>query len=111
MYYQNPMAVQQPQNYFIGIPCENDARSYPVAYGNSVTFKDENAPYLYTKTSLSQMEPPIFKKYRLVDETPQNAPQNIKEVDLSSYVTKTEFEALQKELKALSDALGGVGNV
>ena len=111
MYYQNPMVTQQPQNYFIGIGSEAEARNYHVAYGSSITFKDENAPYLYTKTSLSQMEPPIFKKYRLVDETPQNAPLKVQEVNLSDYVTKTEFEALQKELKALADALGGVGDV
>ena len=111
MYYQNPMIQQQSQNYYIGIGSEAEARNYPVAYGNSVTFKDENAPFLYTKTALSQMEPPIFKKYRLVDETPQNAPQISRGMDLSDYVTKAEFEALQKELKALSDALGGVGNV
>ena len=105
------MNQQQPQNYFVGISCENEARNYPVAYGNSITFKDENAPYLYTKTVLSQMEPPMFKKYRLVDETPQIAPQNTQMVELSSYVTKAEFEVLQKELKALQEALGGVGNV
>lgn len=115
MYYQNPMynmnAQTQSQNCFVGVSCENEARNYPVAYGNSVTFKNENEPYLYSKTVLSQMEAPIFKKYRIVEELPQNAPQNVQGVDLSTFVTKTEFGALQKELQALQEALGGVGNV
>ena len=117
MYYQNPY-LYQPQsndNSLIPIPSESEARNYPVAYGHSVTFRDENKPYLYTKTAISQMEPMIFKRFRIteeqIQETPQIAPQNAQMVELSSYVTKAEFEALQKELKALQEALGGVGNV
>ena len=35
----------------------------------SVTFKDETAPYIYTKTmGFSQLDRPIFDKYRLIKE-------------------------------------------
>jgi hypothetical protein len=78
-YYQpNYQFQQQPQiqqnmqiqnGGFISVPSEEVARNYPVAHGNSVTFKDENAPYVYTKTmGFSQLDRPIFEKYKLVRE-------------------------------------------
>ena len=76
-YYQAPMQAQQPMqaqmpiqnNGFIMVRNEAEARNFPVGFGNSVTFKDESAPFVYTKTmGYSQMQPPIFEKYRLVKE-------------------------------------------
>lgn len=88
-YYTNPYAYQQayqtqmPQQQapqqttpfqiqnggFVPIRSEQDARNYPVAPGNSITFKDETAPYVYTKTmGFSQLDRPIFEKYRLIKE-------------------------------------------
>ena len=115
--YQNAYAnnqLQMQNSGFVSVANENEARNYPVAYGNSVTFKDENSPFVYTKTSISQMETPIFKKYRLVEEVsnlPVNAPNDNKPMDLSNFVTKDEFGALQKELDALKKALGEGDNV
>jgi hypothetical protein len=81
-----------------------------VAYGHSIIFKDENKPLVfYTKTAISQFEQPVFKIYDLVErtqKTPVNAPENVKSMDLSTFVTKDEFGALQKELQALKQALG-----
>lgn len=73
MYPQNFQQSQQPQQIqnggFIPVPSEDVARNYPVAPGNSVTFKNENAPYVYTKTmGFSQLDRPIFEKYKLVRE-------------------------------------------
>lgn len=63
--YQQP---QPPQ--IISVRSENDARNYPIAPGNSVTFKDENAPYIYIKTmGLSQFDSPTFERFRLVKES------------------------------------------
>ncbi len=108
--YMNRVANNQVQTSgFITIPSERDARNYPVAYGNSVSFKDENLPYVYTKTAISQMELPIFKKYRLVEETsemPVNPVSNDKSMNLSDYVTKAEFDRFLKEFDALKKALG-----
>lgn len=71
--YQMPQP-QQSQNSLIPVPNEEIARSYPVAYGNSLTFRDENLPFLYVKTmGSSQLDPPKFEKYRLVKEEDQNA--------------------------------------
>ena len=75
--------MQQPtiqQSGLVLIPSEQDARNYPVAPGNSITFKDENAPYCYVKTmGFNQLDRPTFERYRLVKEdspvTAHNSPQ------------------------------------
>ena len=82
---QNQSNYQQSQQQiqnggFVSVHNENEARNYPIAPGNSVTFKDENAPYVYTKTQgFSQLDRPVFEKYRLVKEEeyqPQQVAQN-----------------------------------
>lgn len=72
--------VQYPQNApvqqggVIPVRSEADARNYPVAPGNSIVFKDENAPYIYVKTmGFSQFDSPSFEKYRLQKEEPSPA--------------------------------------
>lgn len=64
--------MQQPtiqQSGLVLIPSEQDARNYPVAPGNSITFKDERAPYCYVKTmGFNQLDRPTFERYRLVKE-------------------------------------------
>ena len=86
---QQMMAQQQPQiqnGGFISVRNEEEARCDPVAIGNSVTFKDETAPYVYTKTmGFSQLDRPIFEKYRLVkegdDRSHDERPKRIPELD------------------------------
>lgn len=107
---QPQQVMPQPQsNTFVPVSSETEARNYLVSYGNSVMFKDENAPYIYTKTAFSQMENPVFKRYRLVEESAGTAHmtvENTQGIDLSTYATKDEIQALQKELQALKSALG-----
>lgn len=75
-YYQNlyqpqqmPQAQPQQATGFVSVRSEAEARNYPVAFGNSVTMRDENAPYIYTKTmGFSQLDRPIFDKYKLIKE-------------------------------------------
>lgn len=76
-YYGQQMQMQQQMiptqvsggSSFVLVRNEAEARNYPVAYGNSVNFKDENAPYLYVKTmGVSQFDQPVFEKYRLTKE-------------------------------------------
>lgn len=97
---------QQMQSTFVSVRSEAEARNYPVAYGNSVTFKDETSPYIYTKTmGFSQLDRPIFDKYRLIKEdTPSdepNTPSNDK--NDKSIVKKLEDEigAIWREIEAL----------
>lgn len=82
-YYGQQMQMQQQMiptqvsggSSFVLVRNEAEARNYPVAYGNSVNFKDENAPYLYVKTmGVSQFDQPVFEKYRLTKETVTDPP-------------------------------------
>lgn len=114
--YQQFMQFQQPQQpQIIRVQSEQEARQYPVSPGNSMTFIDENAPYCYSKSmGFSQLEPPIFEKYRLVKEdanSVQNAPEvplPSQGIDLSLYALKAdtdELKALYGDLKAIVDSI------
>ena len=106
---QPQVQPQAVQNGFIRVQNENEARMYPVAPGNSVTFVDETAPYCYVKTvDVSQLDRPKFDKYRLVKEDTENTASNASKTDfeeinkqLSEYAKKSEMEALKGEIKAL----------
>ena len=66
--YQQPQQIQNAG--LVSVRGVNEARNYPVAPGNSVTFKDETAPYIYTKTmGFSQLDRPTFEVFRLVKES------------------------------------------
>lgn len=103
-------AAPQIQNGgFVSVRSEADARNYPVAPGNSVTFKDENAPYIYTKTmGFSQLDRPLFEKYRLEKEEvtqiaydAQTGAGNPSADILSSYVKKDEFEDITARIDGM----------
>lgn len=95
---------------FIPVQNENEARMYRLAPGMSATFIDENAPYCYTKTEgVSQLDRPIFKRFRLVEETepPQSTPQGTQSgaqnggIDLSPYATQADMDALAARMSNL----------
>ena len=100
-FFNYPYPQMQPQNgNIVHVQSEEQARSWNVALGSSVTFIDDTKPYCYTKSmGLSQFEPPVFKRFRLVEETAPQSIQNAQEqasntesVNLSDYLTKAEFE-------------------
>ncbi len=109
---QNPVqnivqgATQQNQSsgMIMNIPNEDTARSYPVAPGNSVIFKDENAPYIYTKTmGFSQFDKPVFEKYRLVKEEDEIAQEHedtpiVDELRNEIASLKNEIESIKKKI-------------
>ena len=107
--YQNNQ-YQNNQNGIITVRSIDEARMYPVAPGNSITFRDENAPYIYTKTmGFSQLDRPIFEKYRLMKEedapvASQEAhaqPLNGQTKDSIPYALKSDIEALTASYEAL----------
>lgn len=97
-YQQQLMQLQQQQNNnFIHVPSEEVARNYSVAPGGSATFINDNAPYCYTKTAgFSQFDAPVFRKFRLVEETANGEP--IQEEAQKSGIT---VESVSEELKSL----------
>lgn len=126
-FYQNPIQQQQmsqqqqmpvqmqaqPQQQqiqnggFISVRNEQDARNYPVAPGNSITFKDETAPYVYTKTmGFSQLDTPIFERYKLVkEETPDETLIEDKPITFTTQrKLEDEISHLWKEINLLKDS-------
>ena len=113
---QQGQQMQQPaiqQSGFVLVPSEQEARNYPVAPGNSVTFKDENAPYCYVKTmGFNQLDRPTFERYRLVKEdspvTAQNAPTSADSVEgdkNTAYALKSDLGAIWSEIDAIKEKL------
>lgn len=117
------MQAQIPQiqnGGFVSVANENDARNYPVAPGNSVTFKDENSPFVYVKTmGFSQLDRPIFRKFRLIEESENTQPQNIENtannVQNADYTTQEEMKhymdelaTLKKEINTLKSKVGNL---
>ena len=99
---------------FISVNSEQQARNWPIAPGNSLTFKDESSPYIYTKTmGLSQFETPIFEKYRLTKEEDPQAegktplPEEFKN-DIQTL--KNEFNNIKDSYKSLRDELDEMKN-
>ena len=108
--------MQQPtiqQSGFVLVQSEQEARAYPVAPGNSITFKDESQPYCYVKTmGFNQLDRPTFERYRLVKEdapaTPQNAPASADGVESSkdtAYALKSDLGAIWSEIDAIKEKL------
>lgn len=100
---QQLQAQQMQNDGLVPVPNIQVAMSYPVGPGKSVTFKDENAPYIYTKTmGYSQLDQPTFEKYRLVKEDmPNSVPAQASDMDrLRDEVNQlhTEINNIKKEL-------------
>lgn len=88
---QTATPAQIYQSGFISVMNEQEARNYPLAPGNSITFKDESGPYVYVKTmGFSQFDSPTFKKYKLT-EVAEDKPE------------KKESEDLRKLYEELND--------
>lgn len=110
-YQQIMQAQQQPQfGGFVSVRNEMEARNYPVAPGNSVMFRDETGPYIYSKSmGYSQLDTPRFDKYRLVKEEdvsvsasePHTDTENNKMDNLPTYALKSEFDALNELVNTL----------
>ena len=93
------MQQTQPQSSsFIHVQSETQAREWAVAPNTSITFIDDTKPYCYTKSmGASLLEPPVFKRFKLVEEdisdnTTNQSTTTTQQIDLSEYLTKAEFE-------------------
>ena len=99
---QMPQQMVQPQiqnGGFVSVRSEEEARNYPVAQGTSVTFKNETAPYIYTKTmGFSQMDRPIFERYKLIKE--EDEPVKVDKVDKVAEI-ESQIANLWEEINAL----------
>lgn len=104
---------QSIQSGFVSVRNEEDARNYPVAPGNSITFMSETEPYVYTKTmGFNQLDRPSFKKYKLVEEpnSVQIQAENEKVDNLSSEKERAEFEHIWSEIVHLKKEIKSLKN-
>lgn len=93
---QMPNQTPQGRSDFVVVRSEEEARNYPVAFGNTVTFKHESEPYMYTKTmGVSQLDRPIFERYKLIKEQIQEKPIEPQKADSGS------IDKIQNEIKSL----------
>lgn len=109
---QQQIQLPQPQiqnGGLVSVHNENEARNYPIAIGTSITFKDENAPYVYTKTmGFSQLESPRFDKYRLIKEEP-SIPANLPENEVSnSESTNPTLDTVMSDIEAIKEDIKGI---
>jgi hypothetical protein len=126
-YYQNypnynQLYLQQPQQNvqqtpqiqnggFIIVKNITEAMNYPVAPGNSVTFKIESQPYICTKTlGFSQLDQPIFEVFKLVKEEKewQNNKVNENTIDEEpsvEYLSISQGDEIKSEMNKLKDEL------
>ena len=101
-----PQPMQQPQQIqnggFVSVRSAQEAFNYPVALGNSVTFKDETAPYIYVKTrGFSQLEEPVFEQFQLVKVDNSQKVAEPEQIASTEYALKSDLSALQQEIDLL----------
>lgn len=105
-----PMQYQQMQqqnvqqqmitknNEFVRVRSKDEAKNYPVAPGNSVTFINESSPYCYVKTmGASQLDRPVFETYRLVKEDDEG-----KTIDETEKQVKNEYSELKSSIEKIA---------
>lgn len=118
--YQNQMNVgpaqpTQPQIQNGGLvfaPSEAYARNYSVAPGNSVLFKDESAPYMYSKTmGFSQLDQPIFKRFRLIEEESEGAAGIPEKEEIDIRPINKAIESLKDDVELIWAEIEDMKNV
>lgn len=111
---QQPAQPPIQNGGFIPVRSIDEARNWPIAPGNSITFKDESAPYIYTKTmSYNQLETPRFEKFRLVKEEEISAvapaqPAPPPAFNPADFATKADFQAVSAELETLKNQISEI---
>ena len=111
MNYYNPLLqqmqpIQMPQNNIVNVPSEDMARNYPVAPGNTIILKHDNAPYIYTKTiGYSQFDKPVFERYVLDVGTPKIEPVKDEPISLPLDDIKAEISEIRALYEDLKDKI------
>ena len=99
------MYSYQTQNPIILVASEDIARTYPVAYGNTVVFQEGNHIYV-KKMGYSQLEAPVFEKYvREAVNLPEIAPSNTEVDKVTLEELKSKIGALESEIKAIRNEM------
>ncbi len=106
-YYQQQQATQQQTiqtGTLLNVRNENEARMYPVGPGYSVIFKDENKPYIYTKTmGFNQFDTPVFERYKLIKE--ETDEPTLPAMEVNKYALKNDLADLVNKVMDLQEEI------
>lgn len=113
---QQPV-VQQPQQQqnqpiqnggYVIVQSDEEIRRYPVAHGNSVTFRIENQPILVEKSlGYSQFDTPHYERYKLIKED-MPIPEEKKDDYLLKTDYKMDYESLKEQIDRINKTLNSV---
>lgn len=98
-----PPAIQPGDTDMIWVLGENEASSYLVAPGRTVTMWDKNQDTIYLK-SMSRQGVPSMRIFDYTERMPANAPktpQNAREIDGAVFAHAEDLKAVQEDLAAL----------
>ena len=98
-----PPAIQPGDTDMIWVLGENEASSYLVAPGRTVTMWDKNRDTIYLK-SMSRQGVPSMRIFDYTERMPANAPktpQNAREIDGEVFAHADDLKAVQADLAAL----------
>ena len=98
-----PPAIQPGDTDMIWVLGENEASSYLVAPGRTVTMWDKNRDTIYLK-SMSRQGVPSMRIFDYTERMPANAPktpQNAREIDWAVFAHAGDLKAVQEDLAAL----------
>lgn len=97
----------QPQSWMQWVSGEQEAFSYPVAPNNTVALWDSNRPTVYVKQADATGKPTI----KILDYTERSASVSAAGgSNNTSYATKSDIEAISKEIEAIKGKLKGDSN-
>ena len=107
-YFQQP--TPQPlkqQNGFVVVATEADALRYPIAPGNSITFKIESEPVMIEKTmGFSQLETPTVKRFRIVEEDSPKEVAKTPEGESEAFQRQSQrIDAIEAEIEKIKALL------
>lgn len=113
---QQMMAERNSQSQgtvFTPVHSDNEVLNSPVAPGNTIYFKHETEPYIYTKSmGMSQFEVPQTKKYKLEEVEMTNGainvptePTNQPKQTQPKYLLEDDIQPILDELKQCKEEL------
>jgi hypothetical protein len=104
---QSQQTPQIQNGGFVMVKDINEAMNYPVAPGNSVTFKNESQPYIYTKTlGFSQLDQPIFEVFKLEKvENEDNNTTVVEEIPVVEYLPLEDADKIRKQLNEMQSEI------
>ena len=92
----NTFLNQTATNNIYWVDSEQQAKSYPVAYGASVSMLDRNADFMYIKSVDQSGVMTGFRKFEL---------KEVIDMPLGDYVSKADYDNLKDELAQLRNMI------